>query len=248
VSEVRNLPSGYPEWAAPAALRSAVACLWARVTAEGADREGLVLPDACTDLIWQQGLGAFVAGPDTGPVRTRIAAGTVILGVRFRPSAGGSALGLPLSELRDQRVDFADLRRGQARRLSAALDPGAAVARMLDMAGDLVGHGPPDPAVTRAAALLRDPRARAEDVAAEVGLSLRQLRRRCHDAVGYGPKTLQRILRFRGFVSRIDRGRDPRDLAALAADSGYADQAHLTRECVSLSGLTPLALARQRAS
>jgi hypothetical protein len=26
-----------------------------------------VLPDACTDLIWQSGVGAYVAGPDTGP-------------------------------------------------------------------------------------------------------------------------------------------------------------------------------------
>jgi AraC-like DNA-binding protein len=238
-------PPGYTEWAAPVALRPAVACLWARVSAGEAGGEGLVLPDACTDLIWQQDRGAWVAGPDTGPVPTRIRAGTVILGVRFRPSAGGSALGLPLSELRDQRVDFADLRPGQARRLPAALDAGTAAARMLDVAADLVGHGPPDPAVTRAATLLRDPRARTEDVAAEVGLSLRQLRRRCHAAVGYGPKTLQRILRFQRFVSRI--GQDAADLAALAAETGYADQAHLTRECLSLSGLTPAALARQQA-
>jgi AraC-like DNA-binding protein len=242
---VPGLPPGYTEWEAPAALRPAIACLWARVIGSEADRDALVLPDACTDLIWQQGRGAFVAGPDTGPAPTRIPAGTVILGVRFRPSAGGSAFGLPLSELRDQRVDFADLRPGQARRLPAALDPGTAAARMLDVAADLIGDGPPDPAVTRAAARLRDPRARAEDVAAEIGLSLRQLRRRCRAAVGYGPKTLQRILRFQGFLSRIDQ--DQADLAALAAETGYADQAHLTRECLSLSGLTPAALARQRA-
>jgi AraC-like DNA-binding protein len=113
------------------------------------------------------------------------------------------------------------------------------------VAAVLVGDGPPDPAMARVATRLSDPRARTEDVAAEIGLSLRQLRRRCHAAVGYGPKTLQRILRFQRFVSRIDR--DRADLAALAAETGYADQAHLTRECVSLSGLTPAALARQRA-
>ena len=240
------MPVGYTEWAAPAALRPAVACVWARVTTKEADRESLVLPDACTDLIWQQGRGAYVAGPDTGPVPTQVAAGTVILGVRFRPSAGGSALGLPLSELRDLRVDFADLDPAQARRLPAALDAGTAAARMLDVAAGLVDAGPPDPAVTRAVTLLRDPRARTEDVAAQVGLSLRQLRRRCHAAVGYGPKTLQRVLRFHGFVSRIDRCQHPGDLAALAAEAGYADQAHLTRECVRLAGLTPAALARQR--
>ena len=256
--DARALSAGYTEWAAPATLRDAVACLWAQVTPSGADRAGLVLPDGCTDLIWEQGRGAFVAGPDTGPVPTTMIAGTVVLGIRFRPSAGGPALGIPLSELRDRRVDLADLRPGDARRLAATLDPDTAAARALDVAAALVADGAPDPAVTQAARLLRNPRARAEDVAADVGLSLRQLRRRCHATVGYGPKTLQRVLRFRRFVSRIDAypqnpqdRQDPQDpgvldLAAVAAEVGYADQAHLTRECGQLSGLTPAALARQR--
>ncbi len=246
--DVRALQAGYTEWAAPAALRDAVTCLWAQVSTD-ADRVGLVLPDGCTDLIWEQGRGAFIAGPDTGPVPTTMTAGTVMLGIRFRPSAGGRALGIPLSELRDQRVDLADLRPGDARRLSATLDPVTAAARALDVTAALIADGAPDPAVTQAARLLRDPRARAEDVAADIGLSMRQLRRRCHAAVGYGPKTLQRVLRFRRFVSRIDAapaGPDVLDLAAIAAEAGYADQAHLTRECGKLSGLTPAALARQR--
>jgi AraC-like DNA-binding protein len=247
---VRDLPPGYTEWQAPAALRHAVACLWAQVTPDAGDRPGLVLPDACSDLVWEQGRGAYVAGPDTGPVRTVMTAGTVILGVRFRPSAGGPALGVPLSELRDQRVDLAELRHGNARRLPETLDPDDAAARVLDVAAALVADGEPDPAVTWAAALLADPQARTEDVAAEVGLSLRQLRRRCHAAVGYGPKTLQRVLRFRRFVSWIDAepegGQHARDLAGLAVHAGYADQAHLTRECRELAGLTPAALARQR--
>jgi AraC-like DNA-binding protein len=249
---VRGLPPGYCEWQPPAALRPAVACLWAQVTPDGADRDGLVLPDACTDLVWEPGRGAFVAGPDTGPVLTRMPAGTVMVGVRFRPSAGGPALGVPLSELRDQRVDLTDLRAGEARRLPGTLDPDAALRCTLDVAAALVADGPPDPAVTWAARLLRDPRARAEDVAAEVGLSPRQLRRRCHEVVGYGPKTLQRVLRFRRFVSRIDAipdlSGDAGDLAAIAAEAGYADQAHLTRECGKLAGLTPAALIRQRVS
>ena len=95
----------YAEWQAPAALRGQVACLWASVTP---DTDGLVpsliLPDGCSDLIWEQGVGSYVAGPDTGPTRTPARPGTVFVGVRFRPAAGGQVLGLPLSELRDQRV------------------------------------------------------------------------------------------------------------------------------------------------
>jgi len=252
---VSDLPAGYTEWPAPAGLRHAIACLWAQITPGGAGRQGLVLPDGCTDLIWEPGRGAYVAGPDTGPALTVLPAGTIIIGVRFRPAAGGPALGVPLGELRDQRVDLADLRRAESRRLAGTLDPDTAMVRALDVAAALVADGAPDAAVRRAAELLADPRARADDVAAEIGLSERQLRRRCQDTVGYGPKTLQRVLRFRRFVTLIDaypgtagnpRGGAP-DLATIAARVGYADQAHLTRECRGLAGLTPAALARQRA-
>ncbi|MCW2935122.1 MAG: Urease operon transcriptional activator [Actinomycetia bacterium] len=274
------LAPGYAEWAPPAALRGMIACLWTGIAPRDASRDTLVLPDACSDLVWEQGIGAYVAGPDTGPVRTVTPPGTVIIGVRFRPAAGGPALGLPLSEIRDQRIGLADLlppaRLPAAARQSAGalppdLDPAAAVTKVLAVAGTLACQGTCDQAVTHAASLLRDPVARLEQVAAVVGLSERQLRRRFHAAVGYGPKTLQRVYRFRRFVQRADerraderradqqwidtghadewRGDGPRgswDLATIALEAGYADQAHLTRECVALSGLTPAALARAR--
>jgi len=100
--------------------------------------------------------------------------------------------------------------------------------------------------MAQAAVLLRDPAARTETVAAEVGLSERQFRRGCQAAAGYGPKTLQRVLRFQRFVRLLDAPSGPPDLACAAARAGYADQAHLTRECSALSGLTPAALARVR--
>ena len=246
---LRDLPAGYFEWRAPAGLRDAVACVWAQVTTTAAGRPSLVLPDGCSDLIWEQGRGAYVAGPDTGPMPADLPSGAVVVGVRFRPSAGGPALGLPLSELLDQRVDLADLKPAAARDMPGSLAPDVAAARALGIAAGLITEGPPDPAVSRAARLLRDPAVRAEEVAADIGLSPRQLRRRCQAAVGYGPKTLQRVLRFRRFVSQVDAASPARlDLAAVAADAGYADQAHLTRECAELSGLTPAALARHRAA
>ena len=80
-----------------------------------------------------------------------------------------------------------------------------------------------------------------------LGVSERQLRRRFDQTVGYGPKTLDRVLRFQRFVSRdaAIAGGDER-LARVAAELGYSDQAHLTRDCVALSGLTPSALVASR--
>jgi AraC-like DNA-binding protein len=243
------LAPGYAEWQPPAALRGPVACLWMSVIPDRPRGSGLILPDGCSDLIWEQGAGAWVAGPDTGPYTAgNPAPGAVIVGIRFRPAAGGLLLGLPLSELRDRRVPLDDVLAGQpaATRLSAGLRPADAAARLLDLTGRLVTDGAADPAIAHAATLLRDPAARTEEVAALIGLSERQLRRRSQAAVGYGPKTLQRVLRFQRFVRLLDASPDLPDLAGAAARTGYADQPHLTRECRALSGHTPAALHRLR--
>jgi transcriptional regulator GlxA family with amidase domain len=78
-------------------------------------------------------------------------------------------------------------------------------------------------------------------------VSERQLRRRFDAAVGYGPKTLQRVLRFRRVIDLLTAAPGATDLADLAVLAGYADQAHLTRETTRLAGLPPAALARSLA-
>jgi AraC-like DNA-binding protein len=77
----------------------------------------------------------------------------------------------------------------------------------------------------------------------ELGVSERQARRRFVAAVGYGPRAYRRVARFQRFLALARRrGRADVGLARLAAEAGYADQAHLTREVVRLAGTTPGAL------
>ena len=243
-------PAGYRERPAPPALRHLAVCTWTQVNPEAGAAPVLVLPDGCTDLIWERGRGAFIAGPDTGPAPTALPPGTTMIGIRFRPGAGGPLLGLPLCELRDQRVEFGAIKRGPARRLPGTLEPAAAEPLLLAVTADLSLEGEADAAVMHAARLLRDPRARTDQVASALSLSSRQLRRRWQAAIGYSPKTFQQVLRFRRFVSRLDAASSPGalDLATVAFETGYADQAHLTRECARFAGVSPTALARLRCS
>lgn len=220
----------YRELLAPAGLRHALACLWVR-RGSGPVR---VLPDACADIVWRRGEGAVVAGPDTGPWHSRTEPGELILGVRFLPGAGGPALGFPLSELRDRRVALSELGLDPREELHGEADH-RAVPRLLEAAAArLVVAGPPDGAVQAAVMRLLDPTQRVEALAADLGFSERQLRRRFLGSVGYGPKILQRVLRLRRFLAG-----ERYDLARAALDAGYADQAHLARECLRLTGLTP---------
>ncbi len=223
----------YREFKAPVHLRGAIACLWAR---RGDGETVRVLPDACVDLVWRPAQGAVLAGPDTEHWLSPTTADELILGARFLPGAG-AALGVPLAELRNQRVPLSLVGLpaiGADDRLHGELPPQEAAVQLGLVVERLVAAGQPDRAVQAASARLRDPRQRVDTLAADLGFSDRQLRRRFHGAVGYGPKTLQRVLRLQRFLA----GRTG-DLARAAIDAGYADQAHLARDCRELTGLSP---------
>jgi AraC-like DNA-binding protein len=78
---------------------------------------------------------------------------------------------------------------------------------------------------------------RIEDLARTVQLSPRQLRSLMIAETGLSPKQLCRQFRFDGVIARLADG--DRTLAQIAAENGYADQAHLTREFRQMAGCTP---------
>ena len=151
---VLNESDVYLELAPPAWAREAIACFWVR---RGDGRPVRVIPDGSTDIVWREGVGANVAGPDTGAWISKTAPGALIVGARFRAGAG-QAVGVPLEELRDIRIPLDDLGLDLRGDLDQAAAPGA-VARL---ALRLVAATPPDPAVQAAARLLRDPGRRVE--------------------------------------------------------------------------------------
>jgi AraC-like DNA-binding protein len=231
----QNVRVAYRELPAPAELAHLARCVWVRT---GTAAETLVLPDGCVDVVVRDG-EASVAGPDTGPVAVQLGAGEVVTGVRFAPGAAGVALGVPADELRDRRVALEDLWGRAGRRVGErAGDDPFALARAL--APRLTATAP-DPRVRAAAVrLARAPDTPVPAVAAAVELGERQLRRAFAAAVGYGPKTYARVMRFRVALGLVRAG-EPLASAALAA--GYADQAHMTREMAALAGRPPGAIA-----
>jgi AraC-like DNA-binding protein len=76
------------------------------------------------------------------------------------------------------------------------------------------------------------------ELAAELGWSRRYLAARFRSELGMAPKALARILRFERAVGRLRAGEE---LAALALDAGYYDQAHFNRDFRAFAGKTPTA-------
>jgi AraC-like DNA-binding protein len=227
-------------------LRNLVACSWTSLTVpSGAHSFEIdVVPDACMDIMWSSDGVLSVAGPDTRPYRFRRARPIRHVGLRFEPGVAPAVLGVAASELRDQRVELADIwGRGRAERVAdalAAATPEQAeiiLQQAVEQRLVEVDASPPDELVQALVAKLTHARASVAAAAHELGISERHLRRRCEVAIGYGPKTLDRVLRFQRFRRLAERRGGP--LAQLAVESGYADQAHLSREHLRLAGTTP---------
>jgi AraC-like DNA-binding protein len=249
--------SGYRELAPPAALAPYVSCLWVQTIGAGDGAyEQPVLPDGCADIVSTNG-GLTVVGPATTAVTESLAPGSVIVGVRFRTGAAPPLLGVIANELLDREVGLADVWGRAGTRLAARCDDASGDAEGTDRLRAVVGtlldrlaDAPAvDPVATRAASMLA---ARAAppvwDLARRFDLSERQLRRRVEAAAGYPPRTLARILRFQRFLGAArSSGPSGLDLARLAAEAGYADQAHLTRDSRRLAGLPPGALLDREA-
>lgn len=222
------------------------AVLWRYRAPDHVAKERRILPDGCMDIVWL-GDRLVAAGPDTTAHLVSDTPGGVYAGLRFAPGRGSAVLGVPAAELRDTRVPLdrlwpEPLVRRITEQVAAAADPARALEASvagLPLRGDSV-----DPVAAEVLARLRteapaSPGRRVREMAAAVGLSERQLRRRCLAAFGYGPKTLDRVLRLN---RALDLARAGTPLAETAARTGYADQAHLTREVRALTGMTPGAL------
>jgi AraC-like DNA-binding protein len=234
--------SAYREDAPSAPLRDVVVCTWARDASP--TRRDVILPDGCVDIVWD-GESVFVAGPDTRPVLLdTLEAQRAHSGLRFRPGVAPAFLGMPASEIRDQRVPIEALWDGpSAQRLTDELSTSASpVAAVLERAVlDHAGEAVDELASVAVHAIARVPSTRVDVLADRLGVSERTLHRRVLGAVGYGPKVLARIVRFRRFLALVSR-RDGLSLADLAHSAGYADQAHLARECRALADRTPVEL------
>ncbi|MBV9170730.1 MAG: helix-turn-helix domain-containing protein [Chloroflexi bacterium] len=227
----------YTEWRAPRELADALVCTWS--DAGGEPRA--VMPDACIDIVWD-GDQLIIAGPDTRPVSLQ--ADGSFVGIRFRPGVAPAFLDIPASELLDARIPLREFWRGFAdelvERLAHAADPAALLTQALvERRARAADRDPLVEHLVRTFAGPRQPN--VFDAADALGVSERTLRRRCEAALGYGPKTLERILRFRRALRLLHRGHALADASAIA---GYVDQSHFTNECRRLAGTTPATFAR----
>jgi AraC-like DNA-binding protein len=206
------------------------------------------LPDGTTSLVvrWR-GRGdvdAGVRGPCTRAHYKTVDGVPLAVRVVFSPGGAYPFFGVPVCTISDRLVALEELWGGDAAWLLARVDdePAGAVRAVEAALTDRLRRRPYDPAgaipARAAAARIAGGQWSIDEVARDLGVSGRHLRRSFQAAVGLGPKTFARIMRFQR--ARAASG----DWAAVARASGYFDQAHLATEFRRFLGAPPTAASR----
>jgi len=191
--------------------------------------------------------GCYLVGPTTRLVRYMTPARMDMVGVRFKPGKAFELLGLAGEAFADESVPLREsgsacLKEVESRmtdaptaerrvqileemllRRLAAIPSGsdsrpalAAVERIVS------GHGKMNPG----------------GLSEEIGISAQHLRRLFSRFVGFAPKTLARLCRFRWVAEHIDRTQKP-DWQDLVFDGGFYDQSHMIKEFHAIAGIVP---------
>jgi AraC-like DNA-binding protein len=225
----------YREHAPPPALAPWLECFWERRGEPGEPVR--VLPDGCIDIVFAERLGAQLVGANTTAFLASVPDSSRFVGARMLPGCAPALLGIAAEQVRDARLPVSEaLARGAALEevLAESADP------LATLQAELLARGAraprPDPMVQAAVSRIDLP---ISALARDLGVSERQLRRRVTAAVGYGPRRLARVLRLGHALSAARAGDE---LARVAFDAGYADQAHFTHDCRELAGVPPTVL------
>jgi AraC-like DNA-binding protein len=250
----------YRELASASPLRHAIACYWQIDGRLGAQvQQHRVLPDACADILfdlaaWRTSAAAAagrIVGTMTRASRVGFSGTLDLIGIRFRPGGAPLVCAQSLAEFTDEAAT-ADLWLGSHTstlidQLATLQDFDARV-RLLDRHLLAMPRGYPlDRVAVRATQLLaadEGEETRVHAVARRLGLSERQLERRFAVATGLTPAVYRRVLRFRRLLEIRDR---IPDWAGAAAEAGYFDQAHMTREFTQFTGVSPRAWSAEQA-
>jgi AraC-like DNA-binding protein len=217
-----------------------------------------VITDGCVSLVYHRNPAKAaswlkIVGPRLEALRKEVYASDSFWIVRLSPAACRLVLGCAPATLRNQLLYCSQLLPKLTDELLLRLDAcsnfAQAIAAYATCLSSL-GIKPTDVDLEVAATVrlieASQGQARISEVAAAVGLSVRQLERRFRAVTGLTPKQFARVRRLRATALALIEGEEI-NWAARAAEMGFADQSHLTREFVALTGRSPVSFAEDLA-
>jgi AraC-like DNA-binding protein len=196
----------------------------------------LVIADDCAELV----------GPQSGLSTQDISGTGWALGTMLQPAPGAALVGGSVDRLTDRVVPLAD--EAHARRITECVgddpaDPARQLAAISIVEEWLTALLPVDDEGRLVNAIVEYAEGdqavqRVSQVCEKFAITERTLQRLTARRIGLSPKWLIQRRRLHEAAERLAAEERP-DLARVAADLGYADQAHFGRDWRAVTGLTP---------
>jgi AraC-like DNA-binding protein len=251
----------------PAALAGAVVCcIWRRI--EPGDSVGGRLQShvpanvyGCVNLVAVGHVeirgerpvrlpGKFITGPFTAPLPTFATAPLRSLSIVVHPWILREWFGVDVQSIVDAIQDIEQLSGDSVWEKSVGEKITAAISQPELLGEALAGLGVPESLAGRI-----EPRSlgscllsagNVASAARTLGLSERQFERHFKRYMGLSPKLWLRIKRFEDALVSMAQAPDSGQtgLGDIAADTGFSDQAHMSRDFRAISGATPLTLRK----
>lgn len=238
-------------FAAPDGLAAWVGSLWtSRWDLRGqAPHHAEILSDPCVTVAFEA-RASRVVGVTTGLFRRELSGRGHIRAFKLRPGASRALIDVPAVSLTRRVIPLREVFPDAPATLEAdVVDPDDDAEGLEAIVSWLARAMPArDDADLRLAIALVEHAARhpeivtVERLVAAAGVSLRPLQRLFREFVGGTPKWVIRRLRLQEAAAQIERG--DRALTDVAAELGYADQAHLSRDFRAATGRSPSGFAR----
>lgn len=195
--------------------------------------------------------GGFVTGVTTGKFVRELVGEGETFAAKFRPGGFGAFTGIDVGALRDTAIELTEVlpeAAGLTERVLAADSAGERRDIVDAYFARAARRRTPDDnyllVLRIIAAMEADPDlTRVDQVTARFGIPIRTLQRLFRRYVGAGPKWVLRRYRLQDGAQLLAQGRTD-DLATLALELGYFDQAHFSREFANEIGMAPLEYAR----
>jgi AraC-like DNA-binding protein len=248
----------YDEYPVPDMLQRFIRCIWRLKDDEPGGSPQTIYPDGQCELIvhlgpppecwdavagWHRQASSLFAAQRVTAVRLRATQPLDCLGVRLRPAASALLGARALEAHRDRIADLAGIDRALSRSLRAAMRNFARGddANLWRLLARICARHSLDARIESATARLESSagKARIDAAARAAGMSIRGFQIRFRQCVGTTPEEFARLMRLQATLRALD---GDTSLSELAADTGFSDQAHATRELRRVTGLTPARL------
>lgn len=193
--------------------------------------------------------GGFVNGVTTTKFIRELSGLGETFGIRFRAGGFGAFTGLDVGSFRDRAVPLAEVLPDAGSLTERVLDAPTVEGRRRVVEEYLADHPAVEDPTYRLVLRIIDAMAadqeltRVDQIAERFDIPARTLQRMFRRYVGAGPKWVLRRYRLQDGADLLAKGRTE-DLAALAAELGYFDQAHFSREFTAEVGMAPLEYAK----